>query len=167
MNLLIIGHGGHGKDTFAEMLNEIYGLSYISSSQAAADIFICEQLKGKYGYKTSEECYADRVNHRAEWYDLIVEYNTPDKARLAKEIMKVSDIYVGMRNDHELECCLTDHVFDVVIGVFNPRVPEEPSDSFNIDFWGKCDIVVPNSGTKQDLRDKAMSLRLLKNLNIL
>ena len=44
MNILIIGHARHGKDTVAEFLEEIFGLTFMSSSQAAADIFIYEVL---------------------------------------------------------------------------------------------------------------------------
>jgi hypothetical protein len=38
MKLLIIGNARHGKDTLAELLNEYYGLKFMSSSQASADI---------------------------------------------------------------------------------------------------------------------------------
>ena len=51
--LLIIGHAKHSKDTMAEILHEHFGLKYISSSQAAADIFIYGALKDKYGYDIS------------------------------------------------------------------------------------------------------------------
>ena len=94
--LLIIGHMRHGKDTLAEILNEQVGLKFISSSQAAADIFIYDELKEKYGYKTSVECFEDRVNHRAEWYEMICDYNKDDRAKLAKGILKMADCYVGM-----------------------------------------------------------------------
>src|SRR5690606_30083610 len=96
--LLVVGHMRHGKDTFAEILRDHYGLKFESSSQAAADIFIYEALKDKYGYKTSEECFEDRVNHRQEWYEMICEYNIEDRARLAKGILERADCYVGMRD---------------------------------------------------------------------
>jgi adenosyl cobinamide kinase/adenosyl cobinamide phosphate guanylyltransferase len=69
--LLVLGNARHGKDTFAEILRDNFGLKFISSSQAAADIFIYDELSEKYDYKTSEECYEDRSNHRAEWYNMI------------------------------------------------------------------------------------------------
>jgi len=68
--LLIIGHARHGKDTLAELLRDTFELKFVSSSQAASDIFIFDELKDKYGYTTPEECFEDRVNHRAEWYDM-------------------------------------------------------------------------------------------------
>jgi hypothetical protein len=72
--LLIIGHARHGKDSMAEILQENFGLKFKSSSEAAAEIFIYDVLKGKYSYKTPQECFKDRVNHRAEWHQLICEY---------------------------------------------------------------------------------------------
>lgn len=160
INILIIGHGGHGKDTLAEVLHSLYGLSYKGSSQAASEIFIYDALKAKYGYRTPHECYADRVNHRAEWYDLICEYNSLDRARLAKTIMFDSNMYVGMRSNDEIEECIRQRIFDLVIGVYNPRVPEEGKDSFNINIWEKSDIIIPNAGTIAQLVYKAIKLNL-------
>lgn len=158
MKLLIIGHGRHGKDTVAANISQHFGMTFMSSSQAAADIFIYDALKDKYGYETPEQCYADRANHRKEWHDLICEYNKKDKARLAKEILKKDDIYVGMRSDEELEECLNQSLFHWVIGVYDPRKPHEPSDSFDIDLWEKADFIIPNAGSLWDLRVKVFRI---------
>lgn len=159
MKILIIGSARHGKDTLAEILSD-YGLTRRGSSEAAAEIFIYDTLKDKYHYTSPEQCFEDRVNHRAEWYDLICEYNYHDKARLAKDIMKTSDIYVGMRDNAEIEECQRQGLFDLIIGVYDPRKPLEPPDSFNIDLWSKSDIVIPNSGTLDDLKAKVAKLCL-------
>lgn len=151
----------HGKDTVAEMLHQMFGLTFESSSIAASRIFLYEALKDKYGYTTPEECFEDRVNHRAEWHDLIVDFNREDKARLAKEILKTSDIYVGMRSNIEAEACIEQGIFDYIIGVYDPRKPEEPKDSFNIDLWEKCNFVIPNGGTLPQLQAKVFNLGLL------
>jgi dephospho-CoA kinase len=154
MNILIIGHARHGKDTVAEMISNITGYKFESSSMAAARIFIFDFLKEKYGYKNFSECFEDRVNRRKEWHDLICEFNNEDKSSLAKEIMKESNIYVGMRSDQECDKCLQDKVFDVVLGVFDPRKPLESKESFNIDIWNKSDLVIINNGTLEDLSKK-------------
>jgi hypothetical protein len=159
--ILLIGHARHGKDTTAEMLQEIYGYSFKSSSQAAADIFIYETLKDKLGYKTSVECFEDRVNHRKLWHDLICEYNLEDKARLAKEILKTSSMYVGMRSNAEIDACLEQGLFDFVIGVYNYRIPEEPKDSFDINLQERSDFIIPNSGSLNDLRNRIIKLKPL------
>ena len=84
MNLLIIGHARHGKDTVAEIISEFTGYKFESSSMAAARIFIFDALKEKYGYKSFNECFEDRVNRRKEWYDLICAFKEKDSSSLAK-----------------------------------------------------------------------------------
>lgn len=154
MNLLVIGHARHGKDTVAQMIKDMFGLSFASSSQAAADIFIYNKLKDKYGYSTPQECFEDRVNHRAEWHDLICEYNYDDKARLAKAILKRADIYVGMRSNAEIQECIRQGLFDYIIGVYDPRKPHEPKDSFDIDLFEEADLIIPNGGSLGLLESK-------------
>jgi len=152
--LLIIGHMRHGKDTVAEMIEEFTGMSFKSSSEMAAEIFIYDELKEKYGYTSFIECYEDRMNHRAEWHNLICDYNIPDKAKLAKEILKLNDMYVGMRSQYEIQKCIDDNVFDMIIGVYDERKPLEPKDSFDIDLWKSSDIVIPNNSSLDDLKSK-------------
>lgn len=153
--LLIIGHMRHGKDTVAAMIEENTGMSFKSSSEMAAEIFIYDELKEKYGYTSFIECFEDRMNHRAEWHNLIKNYNNPDKARLAKEILKLNDMYVGMRSQAEINKCIEDGVFDLIIGVFDPNKPLEPKDSFDIDLFTSSDIIIPNpTGELNKTREK-------------
>ena len=156
--ILIIGHGRHGKDTLAEIFEELYGMTFKASSMAASEIFIYDELKDKYGYLSPEECFNDRSNHRSEWYDLICEYNKHDKARLAKSIMSTSDCYVGMRDECEISACIWQGIFDIVIWVdASRRMPLEPKDSFNIDM-SCADIVIYNNETLDDFKYKAKRL---------
>jgi hypothetical protein len=159
--IVIIGHMANGKDTVAEMIKKHFGYTFKSSSIAASEIFLFDKLKAKYGYKTPEECFEDRVNHRAEWHDEICEYNREDAARLAKDIMKDNDIYVGMRSNRECISCMIDRVFDIVIGVYDPRKPLEPKSSFDIDLFAMSDIIIPNAGSLEDLESKVKKLKSL------
>jgi len=152
MKLLILGHGRHGKDTVAAILEEEFGLTHLASSEASSSIFVFDVLKEKYGYRDIEECFNDRANHRAEWYDLICAYNSADQARLAKDIVKRADVYVGMRSQVELTACIKQHVFDAIIGVINPRLPRESQESMNIDVEKYSDVIIANTGTLDDLR---------------
>jgi dephospho-CoA kinase len=156
--ILIIGHARHGKDSFAEILKEEFGLKFLSSSQAAADIFIYSNLKDKYGYNSTEECFLDRVNHRAEWYDLICEYNKKDPAKLAKEILKITDCYVGMRSAIEIEECLKTGIIDLVIWVdASERLPLEDKSSFNID-KSCADLIIENNDSFDSFKSKAIRI---------
>lgn len=156
--LLIIGHGRHGKDTFAELLRDHFGMKFISSSQAAAEIFIYDELKNKYNYTTPVECFGDRSNHRAEWYELICGYNKDDRAKLAKGILNKADCYVGMRDRDEIDECKNQKLFDLIIWVdASERLPLESPDSFNID--KTCaDIIIENNGTLEELKEKTFRL---------
>ena len=155
--LLIIGHARHGKDTAAEILAEKFGLTFKSSSELAAEIFIYDLLKDKYGYTSFQECYEDRVNHRAEWYNLIKEYNTPNKTKLAREIVSRSNGYVGMRELEEINKCREEKIFDYIIWIdASKRLPLENKDSFNITVE-LADIIVFNNDSldqfNQDITD--------------
>lgn len=154
--LLIIGNARHGKDSMAEILRDEFNFKFKSSSQAASEIFIYDELKSKYGYTTPEECFEDRVNHRAEWHDLICEYNKEDKARLAKGILEHADCYVGMRDSKEIEECIKQGLFDLIIWVdASNRMPLEGKDSFSIE-KSDADIVIYNNGTFDEFREKVI-----------
>lgn len=156
--LLIVGSARHGKDTLAEILRDEFGLTFVSSSQAAADIFLYEKLKLLYGYKTSEECFEDRVNHRQEWYEAICEYNKDDRARLAKGILELADCYVGMRDREEIQECMKQGLFDLIIWVdASERLPMESENSFNID-KNCADIIIENNTDFQSFREKILRL---------
>jgi hypothetical protein len=156
LKFLVISHKRWGKDTFAEILKEEFGLRYESSSQAASNIFLYDLLKEKYNYKTKEECFNDRFNHRPEWFSAISEYNKDDKAKLAKEILKNSQFYIGMRDRKEIDECLNQNLFDLIIWIdASERLPEEDLDSFNID-KSYADIIIDNNGSYNDFKKKVL-----------
>lgn len=151
--LLIIGHARHGKDTLANYLRDVLDYRVADSSRRAAEIFLFDKLRKKYGYKDIEECYQDRVNHRAEWFDEICKFNSKDPTRLAKAIMSDSDVYVGMRSRREILACRKAKIFDAVIWVdASQRLPPEPSSSFDIDIT-LADFVLDNNGDLEQFYD--------------
>lgn len=156
--ILVIGAARWGKDTFAEILNQEFGYTFESSSQAAANIFLYDLLKDKYNYQTPEECFEDRVNHRQEWYEAICEYNKDDRAKLAKGILKRSDCYVGMRDWEEIDECKRQGLFDIIIWVdASERLPHEDASSFNI--TKDCvDIIIENNTDFEAFRERVIRL---------
>ena len=155
MKILILGNARHGKDTLAELFNQHFGLTFMSSSQASADFFLYNQLKDKYGYTTSEECFNDRVNHREEWYQAICDYNKDNRARLAQDILSRSNCYVGMRDKEEFNECVKQKLFDIIIWVdASKRLPLEPGTSFNINM-SDADVIVENNGTFEEFVEKS------------
>jgi hypothetical protein len=149
--LLVIGHGRHGKDTVCEMLKDKYSYSFESSSQFCSKLFIFDMLKDKYGYYNEEECYADRHNHRAEWYDAICAYNVPDASRLGREIFAAHDIYCGLRNKREFHAMRNTGVFDYAVWVDrSDHLPLEAPTSMSLEQW-MSDFTLDNNGTLEEL----------------
>jgi hypothetical protein len=141
MRFLILGHARHGKDTVAEIMRDKFNLTFTSSSFAAAEIAVRPFLSK--GYATLADCYADRVNCREEWRQLITAYNTPDKSKLCREILERTDIYVGMRCPEEYAA--SKNLFDVVLWV--DRAAKLPSDpTMQIEFDHNEMIYIGNNG---------------------
>lgn len=179
--VLILGHGRHGKDAAAEILKNALGYQFISSSLFAAKRVMMPYF-AKIGifYPDVEACYEDRhavywqdwaprrwflrllglkprlIEHRAIWFDQISAYNSPNKARLASEIMAESDVYVGMRSNEEYQA--TKHLFDVILWVdASDRVDyREPRNSFGIDYNPGEMIWTDNNGTLSDLERQVL-----------
>ena len=68
--LLILGYARHGKDTVAEMLHRKYGFRFVSSSEFVAQEIIWDQW-GWLRYPDFETMFADRVNWRKQWMEMI------------------------------------------------------------------------------------------------
>ena len=157
--ILICGYAQHGKDTAAEYLRDKHGISFQSSSYSALEIFLYNSLRDILGYKTMEECYSDRVNHRALWHDLIKSYNSKDKARLAKGILRMNNCYVGMRSKEELDECIKQKLFTHYVWIdASDRKEDESIDSCPLrreDFMGITgSIIVTNNLTQKEFFDK-------------
>ena len=158
MKILILGEARSGKDTLAEIWNKEFGITFESSSMAAAKLFIYDELKEKYGYTSFEECFEDRMNRRKEWYDLICGYNINDPSKLARHMMQTSDIYVGMRSDVEVLECRDKKVFDLIIWVdAGKRVAPESSESCTVS-EEDADITVTNNKSQEEFTKKAITL---------
>jgi hypothetical protein len=152
LKLMIFGYARHGKDTAAEILCQTFGLTSMSSSLYAAKTVMVPYFE-KIGlkYNSFDECYADRVNHRQEWFEEIKAYNTPDGARLGKGLLKEYDIYTGVRNDIEFEAIKAARLFDYSIWVDRSKVlPPEPTTS-NKMLPSMANYILDNNGTLDQL----------------
>lgn len=156
--ILILGDARHGKDTLADLICAKYGLTSESSSRAALRIFLYDILINEYKreYKTEDEAYEDRIYIRDIWYDEICLYNKDDKTRLVKEILKSSNVYIGLRSDIEVEQAIEESLFDMIIGIYDYRKLRESNDSNTADVFKYSDIVFINNGTIGDLKNKVL-----------
>ena len=157
---MILGYARHGKDTVADILVKSFGLKKGDSSRFAGKQVMLPYFESiGIHYADFEECYKDRVNHRQEWFEQIAAYNTPDNARLAREIYQVSDMYVGMRRKEEFDAVKNARLFDYAIWVDATKrgIPVEPftSNTMNPSMAG---YVIDNSGTLEQLEIKTRAL---------
>lgn len=158
MKLMIVGDGEHGKDTVADLICEFTGMRTIASSLFAAHRFIYTALKDKYGYRNVRHCWEDRRHHRAEWYNLIKAYNTPDPLKLMSQLYEQFDIYTGSRSREEFEAGRARQIFDLSIWVDRSEVlPYENKTSMDLNI-DDADIVIRNNGTLKDLEIKVERL---------
>lgn len=128
MKILICGWGRSGKDTLAEFWNQQFGVKFTSSSWFCCEKVVFPMLLVKYGYVFVKDCFEDRHNHRAEWMQIISDYNKDDLSRLTKEILVENDLYVGMRSKEELAA--SRHLFDWVDA--EGRIAKESEESCTV-----------------------------------
>jgi hypothetical protein len=153
MKLMIIGHGGHGKDTVCKHLVSMYNLRFVSSSYFVAEKAVKPYLRDKYGiiYSDFDSMYADRINHREKWHNAIADYNKDDPTRLGKELFAEYDIYCGNRNPAEFEALKAEKVFQCAFWIdASERISPEPSTSMKLSIR-HADYVINNNGPACDL----------------
>lgn len=157
MKICVLGQGRGGKDSLCQIVTMVFELKYISSSEFMSKHLIFDLLKDKYGYADERECFEDRHNHRAEWFEIIQDYNKEDQSRLAKAILAENDIYCGMRCATQFE--QSKHLFDVTIWVdADERVGKtEGTDSMTIT-KDMADIIIDNNGTLGEFEKKVIKI---------
>lgn len=158
MKVMVLGYARHGKDTVCELLAKT-GARFTSSSWFCAERIAFPALKDKYGYSDVQACFDDRHNHRAEWFDLITAFNTPDLTKLGRAIFEEHDVYCGIRNARELHALKNAGVYDVAVWVdASERVKSvEDRSSCTVEPW-MADFVLDNNGTVEDLERNLESL---------
>lgn len=112
MNIMVLGHGEHGKDSVGQLIEDHTGLQFCSSSVFAFEQAVYPSIG--HEYDSRESCYADRRNRRRDWHRLIAEWCVP-KNRLAVELLEKFDVYVGMRDAEEYKASY--HLFDLILWV--------------------------------------------------
>lgn len=156
MKLLICGHAQHGKDSVADLLCDFNAYTASSSS-----FFVIKKLEQKMckdlGLASAAEVYERRSLHRQYLYETIRDYNSPDKARLSKEILSEHQIYVGMRDLEEFNA--SKHLYDLKIWIDSSKrgIKLEPETSFNIPN-DEFDVIIENNGTYDQLVHKVARL---------
>lgn len=147
-NILVIGHGRHGKDTAAALICEHCGFRAVSSSEFAAQKAVFPVMADFYA--DWRACYEDRHNHRELWFHAIAAYNLRPGPSLAEQILVDHQIYTGMRRRAEFD--QTNHLFDMVVWVDrSEHLPPEPGGSMELTAQD-ADVVLDNNRDLDFLR---------------
>lgn len=149
MVVAVLGHGRSGKDTVAEWLRDAAKLRFEKSTAMFAADIVFGQLKAELGYETSEECFADRGNHRGRWDTIIADFNGPDRLGLYREMLKTHDILCGIRRIEELKAVLEYRPDTTTIWVEASK--RRPPDATCTICSDDCDFLVDNNGDLADL----------------
>lgn len=158
---MLFGYARHGKDTVADIFVRKFATSAISSSwYSTLRVMTPYFVKLGTPYVSPEECYADRVNHRKEWFDEIAAYNNPDLARLVRNIFSEYNIYTGCRNDREFNQAKCEGLFHYSVWVDrSAHLPAEKEESNKMKPW-MADFILDNNGTLAELEERASVLYL-------
>lgn len=154
MKILILGHAGHGKDEVAKILVKKFGLQFYSATEYINEYIVYPALRDNY--KSKEDCLLDKNNNRSLWYDLVYD----SKIDIVKEVLKKSDIYVGLRDISMLLKCIHNKTFDLILCVYNPLLKTEDTSSMTIPLFMYSDIVILNNKDLQSLEDKVSYLNI-------
>jgi len=159
--VLVLGHGRHGKDTFANMLFE----SLEPTSYMAAKLIMFKWYERFFPekYSTVTECYEDRHNHRETWHEQIKAFNRSfGWNAFALEVLQKQDCYVGMRADQEYQACKTTNTFDIVFWVDRfEHEDAEPVTSMTIDFEPDTMVFIDNNQDLANLKMQADYYRIM------
>lgn len=154
--VLILGHGRHGKDTAAALLAEHAGLSFVSSSEFCAERAVYPLVSDLY--PDWRAAYEDRANHRELWFHAIRAYNLRPGPTLAEQILADHQIYVGMRARAEFEAMRG--LFSLVIWVDRSEVlPPEPGGSLELTTQD-ADLVLDNNKCLDHLEAQVLEMLL-------
>lgn len=179
MNICIIGHGRHGKDTVAEMIaeewpgfNYEYGTSWFASVivfehfkehgwPATIDLLAADNFTIDHVYDSPAHCWANRHKHRKEWFDIIGEYNALDEGvALYRDCLEEQNILTGIRKTSEMEALKEHGLVDCTIWVHRDGFPGESATSMELGIWD-ADFSIDNDGDLGDLRKKIKNMGLI------
>lgn len=158
MKIAIMGHARHGKDSAAKILcNLMKKPEHIEGSFILCERFIYPMVGHLMGYKSIRQCWNDRDNHRALWYEMIKAINHTDAKRAANTVFDVQTIYTGIRTYKEYHAI--KHDLDACIWVdASKRLPLESPSSNEIQQMPKECIYLDNNGEESLLREQVLNL---------
>jgi hypothetical protein len=136
LKIAIVGPGRCGKDTAAEWLSANTRLSYAVSTSEV----ISWSMADKMGVSVAT-AHAMRHDRRGEWFDQGVRLRGIDPAYLARTVLALGDICVGIRDRPEMDRVRSEGLVDLVLWVDRPGVAADPTLMYGPEL---ADVILPN-----------------------
>ena len=152
MKLLFVGWGRAGKDEAAAYLAKITGLRYAGSFSWAALPYMAARL-GIH----PQLAWETRHQNRELWKKYCDELRVVDQTLLARMALQSGDICAGLRDEIELDAVHDAALFDAIVWVTRPGIPQDPTVTFSehhhaITAW------INNDGALVDFHNKLIQL---------
>ena len=157
--IVVIGHGGCGKDAFANCLHSKTGLAYSGSiswymkSVVSRSLRVCEMT-----------AWDTRRDNREEWASIIDKYREGDAARVIREMVESgSQIITGVRRREEFSEALKGGLIDHTVWIDRPYfIEKSPAPAPELVYMKKdttlelsssdADYTIENTGTMETLK---------------
>lgn len=164
MRMMVIGHGGHGKDFFCKFARDEFGLKFRSSSMMMCEHpFIQERMRCRgVDFVGAEHLFSIRRSFRVELEECISEWIAQGNS-LAERIFAENDIYCGARRAEELHGVPID--LCVYIDAFPRLQRSDPTMKIPMSY---VDVIVLNNTTKDEFlyRSRRLLSEILKNRHV-
>jgi hypothetical protein len=159
MKILFVGWGRAGKDEAASYLAKITGLRYAGSFSWAALPYMAARL-GIH----PQLAWETRHQNRELWKQYCDELRVVDQTLLARMALQSGDICAGLRDQIELDAVKAAGLFDKIIWIERPGIPEDSTVTFKRDDPAINFSIANDSSLeffKANLRTLARDLRIL------
>lgn len=155
--ILVVGFGRAGKDTAAEMLEKITRIPYAGSTSWAAKELVARRLR-----LHPQVAWETRHQRREEWKKICDDIRRHDPTKLIRMALETvneekssgltagwSGIVAGCRDRVELIAAKNEKIFDHIIWIARPGIPQDPTVTFSA---MDCQDIIFNDGSLDKLR---------------
>lgn len=152
MNIVFIGHSRSGKDTACEVVASVTG----QLNAGTVSRYLTRHVAAHLGV-SCEQAYAERHANREHWRAIGDEIRQGDPALFAREMFAVGPVGGGIRARVEFDAARREGLFHLAVWIARD-VPVDPTLELTS---ADCDLVIENSGTLPEFREKVRRFAIL------
>lgn len=142
--ICIGGWGRSGKDEAARTLHGIGPFRFCGSTSWQALPFMAAKLG-----VPAQIAWDERHNNRQFWKDYCDWLRRDDPAFLIKLALEAGNIVSGIRDKVEIEAAIRENMFDAVLWISRPGIPEDPTFTWGPNDYPDCHVLFNNGTLEQ------------------